>query len=121
MKLGTQPLWMQVVVACTSLAAMGLAMLIAGLAKTETQVAVYGVLLVLVLAGISGSLMPRDLMPEEMRRFSYITPHAWALDAYSQLLLNPSPEMAIVGQACLVLTAFGVGFLALAWWLIRLE
>jgi ABC-type Na+ efflux pump permease subunit len=121
MKLGTQPLWLLVVVACTSLAAMGLAMLIAGLAKTETQVAVYGVLLVLVLAGISGSLMPRDLMPEEMRRFSYITPHAWALDAYSQLLLNPSPEMAIVGQACLVLAAFGLGFLSLAWWLIRLE
>jgi ABC-type Na+ efflux pump permease subunit len=121
MSWGTEPLWLLAVVACTSLAAMGLAMLIAGLAKTETQIAVYGTLLVLVLAGISGSLMPRDLMPEEMRRLSYITPHAWALDAYAQLLLNPAPEIAIVAQSCAVLAAFGVGFLLLAWWLIRLE
>lgn len=121
MSWGTQPLWLIAVVACTSLAAMGLAMLLAGLAKTETQVAVYGSLLVLVLAAISGSLMPRDLMPENMRRFSYVTPHAWALDAYSQLLLNPTPEIAIVVQACMVLIGFGVGFLALAWWLIRLD
>jgi ABC-2 type transport system permease protein len=121
MRWGTEPLWLLAVVAATSLAAMGLAMLVAGLAKTETQVAVYGSLLVLILAGLSGTLMPRDLMPENMRQFSYITPHAWALDAYAQLLLNPQPELAVVMQACGVLAVFGVGFLGLAWWLIRLE
>ena len=121
MSWGSQPLWLLAVVATTSLAAMGLAMLIAGLAKTETQVAVYGSLLVLVLAAVSGSLMPRALMPETMVHLSYVTPHAWALDAYSQLLLNESPEISIVVQSCLVLSGFGVGFLALAWWLIRLE
>ena len=92
----------------TSLAAMGLAMLVAGLAKTETQVAVYGALLVLVLAAVSGTLMPRDLMPENMRQFSYITPHAWALDAYAQLLLNPVPEIAVVAQACGIKETFDI-------------
>jgi ABC-2 type transport system permease protein len=121
MSWGPQPLWLIPVVVCTSFAAMGLALLVAGLARTETQVAVYGTLLVLVLAGMSGSLMPRDLMPEEMRRFSYVTPHAWALDAYSQLLINPSPEISIVVQSCGALLAFGVVFLALAWWLARLD
>jgi ABC-2 type transport system permease protein len=118
---GPEPLWLLAVVASTSLAAMGLAMLIAALAKTETQVAVYGSLLVLVLGAVSGSLMPRDLMPENMRQFSYVTPHAWALDAYAQLLINPTPQLAIVGQACLVLVAFGLGFLALAWCVIQLD
>src|SRR5713226_6663734 len=42
------------VVFASSWAAMGLALLIASLARTETQVAIYGTLLVLVLAGISG-------------------------------------------------------------------
>jgi ABC-type Na+ efflux pump permease subunit len=121
MNWGPQPLWLIPVVVCTSFSAMGLALLVAGLARTETQVAVYGTLLVLVLAGLSGSLMPRDLMPEEMRRFSYVTPHAWALDAYSQLLINPSPEIGIVIQGCLALLAFGAGFLMLAWWLTRLD
>jgi ABC-type transport system involved in cytochrome c biogenesis permease component len=119
MKWGPEPGWLLAVVACTSFAAMGLAMLIAGLSKTETQVAVYGTLLVLVLGAVSGSLMPRDLMPEAMRRYSYATPHAWALDAYAQLLVNPAPELAIVQQACLALLGFGAGFLTLAWLVIR--
>src|SRR5262249_44087463 len=39
---GPEPLWLLAVVVCTSLAAMGLALLIAAAARTETQVAIYG-------------------------------------------------------------------------------
>ena len=118
---GPSPLWLLAVVAATSFAATGLAMLVASLAKTETQVAVYGTLLVLVLALVSGSLMPRDLMPESVRQISHITPHAWALDAYQQLLLNPDPNLGIVAWACAALAAYGAGFLALAWRLMRVD
>ena len=96
-------------------------LLVAALARTETQVAIYGTLLVLVLAGVSGCLMPRDLMPEQMKQISLVTPHAWALDAYMQLLLSPTPTLALVWQACLVLTAFGAVLLALAWRTLRLD
>jgi ABC-type Na+ efflux pump permease subunit len=120
---GPQPLWLIPVVVATSLAAMGLALLVAALARTETQVAIYGTLLVLVLAGVSGILMgDRSLMPEQMQEFSRITPHAWALDAYRQLLANPGiPNYLLVAQSCLVLAGFGVGFLVLAWWWLKLE
>jgi ABC-type Na+ efflux pump permease subunit len=118
---GSQPVWLLAVVIATAFAATGLAMLVASVAKTETQVAVYGTLLVLVLAGIGGSMMPRDLMPETMRQVSHVTPHAWALDAYQQLLLNPDPNLGIVAGACGALMAFGAVFLALAWWLMRVD
>jgi ABC-type Na+ efflux pump permease subunit len=121
MSWGSEPLWLIAVVASTSFAAMGLALLVASLAQTETQVAIYGTLLVLVLAGVSGCLMPRDLMPEEMKQISLVTPHAWALDAYAQLLLNPAPEVGIVSRACLMLVGFGAVYLLLAWWRLRLE
>jgi ABC-type transport system involved in cytochrome c biogenesis permease component len=123
MSWGSEPWLVVPVVVCTSLSAVGLAMLVAGLARTETQVAVYGTLLVLVLAGVSGSMMPREMMPEEMRQLSLVTPHAWALDAYAQLLNpdNPTPQVAAVLTACGVLAAFGFGFLLLAWWLLRLD
>ncbi len=122
MSWGPDPLWLLPVVAATSLAAMGLAMFVAALARTETQVAIYGTMLVLVLAGLSGCLMgDRSLMPEQMQELSRITPHAWALDAYRQLLTNPTPDLTLVAQACAVLAAFGGGFLALAWSLLRLE
>ena len=115
------PLWLLMVVAATAFAATGLAMLVASVAKTETQVAVYGTLLVLVLAGVGGSMMPRDLMPETMRQISHVTPHAWALDAYQQLLLNPDPNLRIVAGACAALFGYGAAFLALAWRFMRVD
>jgi ABC-2 type transport system permease protein len=122
MSWGAEPLWLVPVVVCTSLAAMGLALLVAAVARTETQVAIYGTLVVLLLAGLSGALMgDRALMPEGMQRASRFTPHAWALDAYRQLLTSPEPNLQVVAQACGVLTAFGVGFLLVAWWALRLD
>ena len=92
MSWGDHPWWLLLVVFTTSLSAMGLALLVASVARSEAQVAIYGTLLVLVLAGISGCLMgDRDLMPENMQQFSLITPQAWALIAYKQLLANPAP------------------------------
>ncbi len=114
--LGARPEWLIPVVACTSLAAVGLAMMVASVAKTEQQVSVYGTLLVILLAGMSGSLMPRYLMPEEMRAITRITPHAWSLDAYAQLLTNPDPQIGIVTTACLALLGFSAVFLSIAWW-----
>ena len=116
MSWGPEPLWLIPLVASTSLAAMGLALLIAASARTETQVAILGTLIVLMLSSLSGSLMgDRSLMPDSMQRISRFTPHAWALDAYRQLLTNPQPEFDFVAQACAVLAGFGVAFLALSW------
>jgi ABC-type multidrug transport system permease subunit len=123
MSWGAAPWWLVAVVVSTSLSAMGLAMLVAAVARSEAQVAIYGTLLVLLLAGISGCLMgDREMMPEAMQRFSLWTPHAWALAAYKQLLANPAtPNLALVAQACAVLSAFGAVFLLLAWSFLRLD
>ena len=116
-----QALWLLPVVLATSLAAMGLALLVAAVARTEIQVAIGGTLVVLVLALISGCLIPRELMPERTQQLTFVTPHAWALSAYRQLLLSPDPNLTAVWQSCLVLSAFGAGFFALAWGMLRLE
>jgi ABC-2 type transport system permease protein len=123
MSWGLQPWLLVPVVFSTSFAAVGLSMLVAGWAKTETQVSVYGTLLVLVLAGVSGSMMPREMMPESMRRFSLVTPHAWALNAYEQLLYPEAAtiDTGVVWIACGVLCLFGLGLSLLAWWRMRLD
>jgi ABC-2 type transport system permease protein len=116
-----QALWLLPVVLATSLAAMGLALLVAAVARTEIQVAIGGTLVVLVLALVSGCLIPRELMPERTQQLTFVTPHAWALSAYRQLLLSPDPNLTAVVQSCAVLAAFGAGFFALAWGMLRLE
>jgi len=121
MSWGSEPGWLALVVVATSLAAMGLALLVAAVARTETQVAIYGTLLVLVLAGLSGAMMDRALMSEQMLTLSLFTPQAWALDAYRQLLASPEPNLTMVARACAVLAAFGFGFITLAWAMLKLE
>jgi ABC-type transport system involved in multi-copper enzyme maturation permease subunit len=119
--LGRQLAWLLPLVASTSFAAMGIALLVAAWARTEVQVAIAGTLLVLGLALISGCLVPRDLMPDSVQQLTLITPHAWALDAYAQLFLNPEPNVDMVRNSCLVLSAFGSGFVLLAWWFLKLD
>ena len=121
MSWGPHPLWLIPVVISTSVAATGLALLVSCVTKTESQVAVYGTLLVLVLAGVNGFLMPRDLMPDAMKTWSKITPHAWALDAYNQLLLSSTPRIEIVIASCAALLAFGIFFLIVGWLCLTLE
>jgi ABC-2 type transport system permease protein len=122
MSWGPQP-WLLIPLVCsTSLAAVGLSMIVAGLARTETQVAVYGTLLVLVLSGLSGSAMPREMMPDDMKLISKVTPHTWALEAYSQLLTPgniPFPDMVLTH--CAVLCGFGIVFMVIAWLLLKLD
>src|SRR5207302_7512847 len=121
--LAEQTGWLGLVVLSTSLAAMGLALLVAALARTEVQVALYGAVPVLVLALVGGCVLPREMMPEQTQELTLISPHGWALNAYRELL-DPDPQtkpnLAIVTRACGALAGFGVGFMVLAWWFLRL-
>lgn len=127
MSWGPQPGWLVAVVICTAFSATGLAMTIASVARTETQVAVLGTLLVLLMAALSGALLgDRAMMPEFLEPISRLTPHAWALDAYQHLLLpgddlgqTTTINMPVVVRSCLVLIAFGVIFLVAAWVALR--
>jgi ABC-2 type transport system permease protein len=112
------------VVLATSLAAMGLALLVAAVARTEIQVAIYGAVPVLVLSLIGGCVLPREMMPEQTQALALVAPQGWALEAYRELLgasAQSLPNLTVVLEACGVLTAFGAGFLAVAWSLLRLE
>jgi ABC-type transport system involved in multi-copper enzyme maturation permease subunit len=116
--------WLLPVVLCTSLAAMGLALLIAAVARSELQVAIYGGLLVLVLAVVGGCVLPREMMPEQTQFVTLLTPQGWALDAYRELLggsADYQPNSAILLHSCGVLAALGALSLGLASWLLRLD
>jgi ABC-type multidrug transport system permease subunit len=123
------PLWRQLaallpVVTATSLAAMGLALLVAAVARTEMQVALYGAIPVLVLALIGGCVLPPEMMPPQAQVVSLFTPQGWALQAYRELLdVDPKsvPNATVVAECCAVLSAFGLGFIGLAWGLLRVE
>ncbi len=122
--LAEQAGWLLLVVTATSLAALGLALLVAAVAMTELQVALYGGVPALVLALIGGCVLPREMMPEQTQRLTLLTPQGWALAAYRELLGATGgyePNLTIVLQACAVLAGCGVVCFVLAWALLRLE
>ncbi len=110
MSWGPTPWLIAPIMLCTSLAATTLGLLFSTLCKTESQVSSFGNLIVLSSAGISGCLVPRAWMPELSQKISLCTPHAWALDAYSELLTRDAPNMSIIGTSCGVLLTFSTVF-----------
>ena len=100
------PLWEQVgwllpVVTATSFASMGLALLVAAVSRSEIQVALFGALPVLVMALVSGCILPREMMTPSAQALSWFTPHGWALAAYRELLGDDPryvPDLWVVAQ-----------------------
>jgi ABC-2 type transport system permease protein len=119
MSWGPEPWLLLPVMLCTSLAATSLGLMVATLVRTEAQVSAYGNFLVLTMAGISGCMMPRNWQPELMQKVGLITPHAWALIAYNQILSRPIPEFSVVLKSCEMLLAFAAAFFAVGWWRAR--
>jgi ABC-2 type transport system permease protein len=112
--------WMLIpVIFATSLAATALGLVVATVARTDSQVTAYGNFLVLILAGVSGCLMPRAWEPELMQQAGLVTPHAWALIAYDHLLSRDNPNLHVVWSSCAMLIAFALSFFAVAWWRFR--
>lgn len=116
MSWGTQPWLLFPIVACTSLSATGMGLLIATLVRTDSQVSAYANFLVITLAGISGCFMPRDWLPELMQTVSLGTPHAWSLIAYHEALTSQAPDGTEIAKACGVLSLFAVTLAAFGCW-----
>lgn len=116
MSWGSHPWLLFPIVACTSLSATGMGLLIATLVRTDSQVSAYANFLVITLAGISGCFMPRDWLPEIMQTVSLATPHAWSLIAYHEALTSQTPDVIQIGKACGVLALYAAILATLGCW-----
>lgn len=116
MSWGNHPWLLIPIVSCTSLAATGMGLLVATMVRTDSQVSAYANFLVITMAGISGCFMPRDWLPEMMRTVSLAVPHAWSLIAYHEALTTPTPRLAVIAQACGILTLMATGLASLGCW-----
>lgn len=116
MSWGSQPWLLLPIIFCTSLAATGMGLLVATMVRTDSQVSAYANFLVITMAGISGCFMPRDWLPEMMRTVSLSVPHAWSLVAYHEALTTPAPRLAVIAQACGILSMMATLLASLGCW-----
>ena len=120
MSLGNSPAGLVVVSLAAAATATGLGVLVAALGRTEAQIGGLTVLLLLTLSALGGCFVPRFTMPEWLQTVGLITPHAWALDAYQDLLVRGYGLLEVVPKIG-VLAAFALAFFAIGAWRFRFE
>lgn len=102
-----------VVVAVFGLVAAGVALLIGVLMDGEGVASGVAVGVGLVLAALGGSMVPLEFFPETMRRFAYLTPHAWAYEAIAEVqrrgggLVDVLPQVGVLAGMAAVVLALG--------------
>jgi ABC-2 type transport system permease protein len=96
-----------VMTVATSFAVASFGMLLASFSHTRAQQAAIGTLLILTMSAIGGSMFPRFLMPETMKKVGLLTFNAWAIDGYTKVFWRDEPVSHLAPQVA-VLLGFGV-------------
>jgi ABC-2 type transport system permease protein len=97
-----------------SFAAVSWALLVASVVRTTEQATVFGGVGNIILGALGGIMVPRFVMPAEMRALTNISPMAWGLDGFHAVMLRGegwsglapfAARLAIFGLAALLLAA----------------
>ncbi len=120
MGLGRSPGALAAVTLAAGLAATGLGLMTAALGRTPQQVSGISTLLVLTMAALGGSMVPTFVMPRFMQTLSRLTPHAWALEGYQNVIVRGLGFSAVVPDVAALL-GFATVFFGVALWRFRFD
>ncbi|MDH4118419.1 MAG: ABC transporter permease [Acidimicrobiia bacterium] len=96
----------------------GAAMLLGTVFRNDQQAGGVSVVAGIGLAALGGSMLPLELFSPTMTTISRFIPHAWANEAFAEILRRGAGVGDIVTQLG-VLAAFAAGLLAIASWRMR--
>lgn len=120
MSLGHSPLALVLITLVTAAASTGMGLLVATFGKTPEQIGGLSTLLALTLAAIGGMMVPTFVMPGFMQTLSKISPHAWALAAYQDVIVRGLGVSSVWPEAS-VLMGFALVFFLIAVWRFRFD
>jgi ABC-2 type transport system permease protein len=96
----------------------GAGMLMGATFSNDQQAGGVGVVIALGMAALGGAMLPLELFSPTMQRIAHITPHAWALDGFAELVRRGGGVVDILPELG-VLAAYAVVLFALASWRLR--
>ncbi|MGD8176188.1 ABC transporter permease [Marinimicrobium sp. ARAG 43.8] len=93
---------------CTSLTALSLASLIAALARSVEQATVASGAFNILAAALGGIMVPAFVMPPPMQTLSLLSPLAWSLDGFLEVLVRGGGLTDTLPNSALMLIASGL-------------
>lgn len=89
----------------TAAAAASLAILLATLCRSRTQLNGVALIVVLTMSALGGSMVPRYIMSEQMRQFGLVTFNAWSLEGFEKIFWRDRPVFEVWPQVLVLLGA----------------
>lgn len=106
LSLDVDPLALLFVASATSFAALGLAMLIATLARTSEQATIAAGGANILLGALGGIMVPKQVMPASMQAVTQLSPMGWGLEAFVDVFARQAGAADVV-MSCAALMLFG--------------
>lgn len=112
------PLGAALILITFSAVGAGAGVLMGAIFTNDQQASGVGVIVSLGLAALGGCMLPVELFSPAMQRVAHLTPHAWALDGFAELVRREGTVVDILPELG-VLTVYAVVLLLLASWRLR--
>lgn len=98
-----------------ALVGTGAGMLFGALFNSDEQANSVGVFAALGLAALGGCMVPLEVFPPTMETISHITPHAWAVEGLTDVVIDNAGFADVLGQVA-ALAGFALVLLTVATW-----
>jgi ABC-2 type transport system permease protein len=110
-----------VMTAATSFAVAAFGILLASVTRTRAQLSAFSTLIILTMSAVGGSMFPRFLMPDAMKKVGLFTFNSWAIEGYTKVFWRDQPVRHLGPEVSVLLASGFVLFLLARWFARRWE
>ncbi len=114
LEMGDQYLAIFIATIFSALSAIGFGLLVGTYSSTHNQAAMFGAILVVIMAALGGIFMPVYMMPENLKIVSNLSPLRWGIDTYLDIFVRGAGLVYIWKNLLLLLGFFGVSLVIAA-------
>jgi ABC-2 type transport system permease protein len=115
-----EPLGILLMMAALALWVASLGLLIGSISKRAEQMIIWSLIDMLLLSALGGAWFPLEITSETFSRIGHITPTAWAMDGFQNIVLRGLGAATTLLPAAILL-AFAAAVFALAVWRFKFE
>ncbi len=105
LEMGTHYFSIFIATLASALSAIGFGLLVGTYSSTHNQAAMFGAILVVIMAALGGIFMPIHMMPENLKLISNLSPLRWGIDSYLYIFVRGA-GLAYIWKNLLLLFGF---------------